>query len=130
MSTLHIYRVAKTFGDSVALHEISLSVGDGEFVTLLGPSGCGKTTLMRIIAGITQPDGGTIRVDDRNIHSLPPEKRNIGLVFQSYAIFPHMTVAANMGFGLKMRGVPRPEAEERSYQLESRSQYQLVFLDK
>lgn len=113
MSTLYIDGVSKSFGDSVALHKISLSVSDGEFVTLLGPSGCGKTTLMRIIAGITQPDGGTIRVNDRDVHTLPPEKRNIGLVFQSYALFPHMTVAANVGFGLKMRGVPRGEADER-----------------
>ena len=113
MSTLHIDGVAKTFGGTVALHEVSLHVGDGEFVTLLGPSGCGKTTLMRIIAGITQPDGGAIRVDGRDIHTLPPEKRNLWLVVQSYALFPHMTVAANVGFGLKMRGVPRAEADQR-----------------
>jgi putative spermidine/putrescine transport system ATP-binding protein len=113
VSTLHIDGVAKTFGDTTALHQLSLHVADGEFVTLLGPSGCGKTTLMRIIAGITAPDGGTVRVDGRDIHMLPPEKRNIGLVFQSYALFPHMTVAANVGFGLRMRGIPRPEAEAR-----------------
>jgi len=113
VSTLDIDGVAKSFGDTTALHRISLHVADGEFVTLLGPSGCGKTTLMRIIAGITPPDGGTIRVNGRDIHILPPEKRNIGLVFQSYALFPHMTVAANVGFGLKMRGIAGPAAEAR-----------------
>ncbi len=113
MSRLYIDGVAKSFGDAVALHEVSLHVDDGEFVTLLGPSGCGKTTLMRIVAGITQPDRGSIRIDDRVIHSLPPERRNIGLVFQSYALFPHMTVAANVGFGLKMRGIPRADADAR-----------------
>lgn len=110
---MQIDGVAKSFGDTVALHEVSLHVENGEFVTLLGPSGCGKTTLMRIVAGITQPDRGSIRVDGRAIHALPPERRNIGLVFQSYALFPHMTVAANVGFGLKMRGIPRAEAEAR-----------------
>lgn len=113
MSRLHIEGVAKNFGDTIALHELNLHVDDGEFVTLLGPSGCGKTTLMRIVAGISQPDRGRIRIDDRAIHGLPPEKRNIGLVFQSYALFPHMTVAANVGFGLKMRGIPRAEADRR-----------------
>ena len=113
MSTLQLDGVAKTFGDTTALHKVSLHVADGEFVTLLGPSGCGKTTLMRIIAGITQPDCGTIRVGGHEIHMLPPEKRNIGLVFQSYALFPHMTVAANVSFGLKMRGIPRDVAEAR-----------------
>lgn len=113
MSVLHIDGIAKTFGDTTALHEISLRVTDGEFVTLLGPSGCGKTTLMRIIAGITQPDRGAIRIDGRDIQTLPPERRNIGLVFQSYALFPHMTVAANVGFGLKMRGIPAAEADRR-----------------
>jgi putative spermidine/putrescine transport system ATP-binding protein len=114
MSTLEIDGVAKTFGGTTALcMRYRLSWADGEFVTLLGPSGCGKTTLMRIIAGITPPDGGTIKVDGRDIHKLPPERRNIGLVFQSYALFPHMTVAANVGFGLKMRGIPRVEAEAR-----------------
>ncbi|MBY4893521.1 ABC transporter ATP-binding protein [Rhodobacteraceae bacterium N5(2021)] len=113
MSTLHLDGIAKSFGDATALHALSLSVADGEFVTLLGPSGCGKTTLMRIIAGITQPDRGEIRIDGRAIHALPPERRNIGLVFQSYALFPHMTVAANVGFGLKMRGIARADADAR-----------------
>ncbi|MFC7554313.1 ABC transporter ATP-binding protein [Pseudoroseomonas wenyumeiae] len=82
---------------------------DGEFVCLLGPSGCGKTTTLRIIAGFEQADAGRLTLDGADITRLPPEKREIGVVFQSYALFPHKTVAENIGFGLKMRGRPKAE---------------------
>jgi putative spermidine/putrescine transport system ATP-binding protein len=113
MSTIEINDVAKTFGDVTAVAPLDLKVGDGEFLTLLGPSGCGKTTLMRMIAGITLPDRGSIKIAGRDVAALPPERRNVGLVFQSYALFPHMTVGANVGFGLKMRRVSKAETTER-----------------
>jgi putative spermidine/putrescine transport system ATP-binding protein len=113
MSQITLTGIAKAYGTSVAIAPMDLTVADGEFLTLLGPSGCGKTTLMRMIAGITLPDQGAIRINGRDMAALPPEKRNVGLVFQSYALFPHMTVAANVGFGLKMRRIARDAAAER-----------------
>ena len=106
MADAVITGLRKTFGPTVAVADFSLHVAEGEFVALLGPSGCGKTTVMRMIAGITQPDRGEISVAGQRIETLMPERRNIGLVFQSYALFPHMTVARNVAFGLRMRGVP------------------------
>lgn len=105
MAAIELTGLTKRYGGAFAVAPLDLSVGDGEFLTLLGPSGCGKTSLMRMIAGITKPDGGQITVAGRAMDGLPPERRNIGLVFQSYALFPHMSVAANVAFGLKMRGV-------------------------
>jgi len=113
MSQITLTGIAKAYGTSVAIAPMDLTVADGEFLTLPGPSGCGKTTLMRMIAGITLPDQGAIRINGRDMAALPPEKRNVGLVFQSYALFPHMTVAANVGFGLRMRGIARDAAAER-----------------
>jgi putative spermidine/putrescine transport system ATP-binding protein len=113
MPAIQISGLTKRYGEAVAVAPLDLSVGDGEFLTLLGPSGCGKTTLMRMIAGITQPDGGTVVIAGRSMDGLPPERRNVGLVFQSYALFPHMTVAANIAFGLKMRRVSRAETARR-----------------
>jgi len=113
MTHIDLTGLTKTFGSVTAVAPMSLSVAKGEFLTLLGPSGCGKTTLMRMIAGITLPDRGEIRIAGRDVASLPPERRNVGLVFQSYALFPHMTVQANVGFGLRMRRVGRAEAAER-----------------
>src|SRR6202000_1983496 len=88
---------------------VSLDIADGEFLVLLGPSGCGKTTTLRIVAGFIEPTSGSVRLGDNDITELPPWKRNAGLVFQSYALFPHMTVAENVGFGLEMRKVPKAE---------------------
>jgi putative spermidine/putrescine transport system ATP-binding protein len=113
MAELSLTSIRKTFGDATAVETLDLSIANGEFLTLLGPSGCGKTTILRMIAGIAMPDAGEIRIGGRRVDGLPPEGRNVGLVFQSYALFPHMTVAANVGFGLKMRKVPRREAEDR-----------------
>jgi putative spermidine/putrescine transport system ATP-binding protein len=101
-------------GDRVAaLDGLTLDVERGEFVALLGPSGCGKSTALNCIAGLLELSGGTIHLDDTRIDGLAPERRNFGMVFQNYALFPHMTVRKNVGFGLRMRGVPRAEAERR-----------------
>ncbi|HEY4201627.1 MAG TPA: ABC transporter ATP-binding protein [Devosiaceae bacterium] len=102
--SVHLEHVLKRFGAYVAISDLSLDVAAGEFVTLLGPSGCGKTTTLRMIAGLMPQDGGEIRFGARRVDLLPANKRNVGLVFQNYALFPHMTVAENVGFGLRMRG--------------------------
>ena len=99
----------KTYGDFTAVNGISLTINQGEFFTLLGPSGCGKTTLLRMIAGFNTVDGGEIRFDDQVINNLPAHKRDIGMVFQNYAIFPHLNVADNVAYGLKARHVPKNE---------------------
>ncbi|MDQ2962959.1 MAG: ABC transporter ATP-binding protein [Pseudomonadota bacterium] len=96
-----------------ALNELTLTVKRGEFICLLGPSGCGKSTALNCIAGLMQLSGGSIWLDEQRIDTLPPEKRGFGMVFQNYALFPHMTVAKNIGFGLKMRGVPQAESAPR-----------------
>ncbi len=103
MAGLTIRRAQKSFGTTAAVHEFSLDIADGEFVTLLGPSGCGKTTLLRLIAGLETLSGGEIVLDGRPIHDLPPPARNIAMVFQSYALYPHKTVAANIAFPLLMQ---------------------------
>jgi putative spermidine/putrescine transport system ATP-binding protein len=96
--------VAKRFGATQVLHELSLAVAGGEFVSLLGPSGCGKTTLLRLVAGLAHADAGRITVGGRDITALPAHKRNVGVVFQNYALFPHLNVAANVAFGLRAQG--------------------------
>ncbi|MCX7938405.1 MAG: ABC transporter ATP-binding protein [Thermoflexales bacterium] len=113
MAYLELHRLRKTFGDAVAVEDFSLSVAQGEFIAFLGPSGCGKTTTLRMIAGLEQPDAGTILLNGRDITHLPPNKRNVGMVFQSYALFPNMTVAQNIGYGLRVAGKPRAEIEQR-----------------
>jgi spermidine/putrescine ABC transporter ATP-binding subunit len=99
----------KTFGSVVACDGIDLEVRPGEFVTLLGPSGSGKTTTLRMVAGFTAPSGGSIEIDGRDMTRVPPHRRNVGMVFQNYALFPHMTAAQNIAFPLQMRGVPRSQ---------------------
>ena len=99
--------------DDFALNIERLKANDGEFLTLLGPSGCGKTTTLRIIAGLERPDSGEVLFDGRKVNDLPPYERNIGIVFQDYALFPHMTVFKNIAFGLEMRKLPRAEIERR-----------------
>ncbi|WP_216851175.1 ABC transporter ATP-binding protein, partial [Acidisphaera sp. L21] len=101
---LRLTTVRKLFNGTAAVDGISLDVAPGEFVTLLGPSGCGKTTTLNLVAGFEQPDGGSIQLAGRPVERLPPFRRDIGLVFQDYALFPHMSVAQNVGFGLRMRG--------------------------
>ena len=109
-----ISHLVKKYGAFTALSDVSLTVGAGEFLTLLGPSGSGKTTLLMSLAGFADPDSGSIRIGDREIMGVEPHKRNIGMVFQSYALFPHMTVGENVAYPLKLRGVGRADREERS----------------
>jgi ABC-type Fe3+/spermidine/putrescine transport system ATPase subunit len=108
-----IDRVSRSFGSVKAVDRVELTVGDGEFFTLLGPSGCGKTTLLRMIAGFCELDSGEIRFGERRIDGLAAHRRDIGMVFQNYAVFPNLTVAGNVAYGLKARGVAGAELERR-----------------
>src|SRR6476659_4442960 len=110
---LRIERLSRIFGSVAALKEVNLAIRQGEFIALLGPSGCGKSTTLNIIAGLLPATGGGIWLDDRRIDRLRPEERGFGMVFQNYALFPHMSVRKNIGFGLAMRGVAKAEAERR-----------------
>ena len=112
MAEILIDRITKTYsgGKSPAVDDVSLSIRDREFMVLLGPSGCGKTTLLRMVAGLEYPDVGRILIGDRDVTDLPPRQRHIAMVFQSYAVFPHMSVFDNIGFGLKMQHRPANEA--------------------
>ena len=116
--TISARNVVKAFGQGAAavraLDDVSLDIRRGEFFTLLGPSGCGKTTLLRLIAGFEMPTGGTILLDGVDITTLPPNRRPVNTVFQSYALFPHLTVAQNVAFGLEMLGKPKPEVKART----------------
>lgn len=112
MSTLTFKNVTKRFGRSVvAVKNFSLHVHDGEFLVLLGPSGCGKTTAMRMVAGLEEVTEGTILIDDEDITDLPPRRRNVSMVFQNYAVWPHMTVYDNIAYALKLRRMPKVEMD-------------------
>ena len=113
MADIKIENVTKTFGNFVAVDNVSLTIEDQEFVVLLGPSGCGKTTLLRAVAGLGMADSGRISIGGRDVTYLPPRERNISMVFQSYAIFPHMKVYDNIAFGLKMRKTDKAEIDRR-----------------
>src|SRR6188768_4083113 len=113
MSRVDVDRVSKRYGQVIALDEITLTFADGEFFGLLGPSGSGKTTLLRAIAGFITPDSGSISFDGERVENVAVHRRGIGMVFQSYALFPHLTVTENIAFGLDVRGVARQEAAKR-----------------
>jgi len=113
MAKVSIERLKKQFGGSVAVSDFSLDIADGELVAFLGPSGCGKTTTLRMIAGFIEPTAGIIRIGDTDVTPLPVHKRDTGMVFQRYALFPHMTVAENVSFGLEMHKVPAAERDAR-----------------
>jgi len=113
MVKIRLDNVTKRFGSVVAVDNLSLEVGRGEFFTLLGPSGCGKTTVLRIVAGFYTPDEGRVFFDDKDVTTLPPFKRNTGMVFQTYALWPHMSVFDNVAYGLRVRKVPRSEIRKR-----------------
>jgi putative spermidine/putrescine transport system ATP-binding protein len=113
MAFLDIQHLEKSFGATRVVKDFNLSIEKGEFISLLGPSGCGKTTVLRMVAGFETPSAGVIRIGDQDVVNLRPNQRNIGMVFQSYALFPNLTVAQNVGFGLRVAGVAKPEIDTR-----------------
>lgn len=113
MSSVRLESVSKVYAEGGGVRDFSVVIEQGEFFALLGPSGCGKTTTLRMIAGLEAPDTGTIWFGDRNVTALPPEKRNAAMVFQSYALFPHMNVFDNVAFGLRARKMPRDQIRPR-----------------
>ena len=113
MASVEIVDVRKSYGDQEVIHGVSIAIMDGEFVALVGPSGCGKSTLLRMIAGLEEISGGDVRIGDKVVNGLPPKDRDIAMVFQNYALYPHKTVAENMGFALKLRKTPRAEIDSR-----------------
>jgi thiamine transport system ATP-binding protein len=118
VSEIHLDSVSKRYGETTALSEVDVDVADGEFFTLVGPSGCGKTTTLRLVAGFESPTTGQIRFDDDDVSGVPPEARGVGVVFQNYALFPHMSVAENVGYGLRFADPPAGETtSERVEQL-------------
>ncbi len=113
MASVAIRDVRKSFGATGVIHGVNISIDDGEFVVLVGPSGCGKSTLLRMIAGLENITGGEISIGDRVVNKVPPKERDVAMVFQNYALYPHMTVAANMAFSMKLRGAPQSEIDTR-----------------
>ena len=113
MASVTIRDVHKAFGSTAVIHGIDVGIADGEFVVLVGPSGCGKSTLLRMIAGLENITSGEIFIGDRVVNLLPPKERDVAMVFQNYALYPHMTVAANLGFSLKLRGAAKQEIGAR-----------------
>lgn len=113
MSHFEISKLCKQYGENVIVDHLDLSIKEGEFISLLGPSGCGKTTTLRMIAGLLKPTSGSIKLGEKELSSIPTHKRNIGLVFQNYSLFPHLTVFNNIAFGLKRRKVPVSEIKQR-----------------
>jgi len=113
MASVEIRDVRKAFGTTRVIHGVSIDISDGEFVILVGPSGCGKSTLLRMVAGLESITGGEILIGNRVVNNVPPKERDIAMVFQNYALYPHMTVADNMAFSLKLRNAPKTEVEQR-----------------
>jgi multiple sugar transport system ATP-binding protein len=113
MASVSLRDVRKAFGVAQVIHGVDIGIGDGEFVVLVGPSGCGKSTLLRMIAGLENITSGEIRIGERIVNHVPPKERDVAMVFQNYALYPHMTVAANMGFSLRLRGAPKTEIDGR-----------------
>lgn len=115
--SIHIKNAVKYYGTNAVVDDVSLDIQDGEMFVLLGPSGSGKSTLLRMIAGLSQTDAGTIILHGRDVTALPPQKRGTGFVFQNYALFPHMTVAQNIAFGLEVQRVAKPQRDARVREL-------------
>src|SRR5512135_1380684 len=113
MAGIRFQSIRKVYGKVIASNDVSLEIKDGEFMVLLGPSGCGKTTLLRCLAGLEHVDGGRVLIGDRDVTDLPPRDRKIAMVFQSYAVFPHLTVFDNIAFGLQMQNRPKSEIKRR-----------------
>src|SRR2546423_14630458 len=114
MAAIELENVTKEFaGGVVAVDDVSLTIADGEFMVLVGPSGCGKSTLLRMIAGLEEVTEGSISIGDRDVTEVPPQKRDIAMVFQDYALYPHMTVRENLAYGLKLKKMPKLEWRRR-----------------
>src|SRR5438309_3917694 len=113
MATVTYDHVTKKFGEVTAVDDLNIAVRDGEFLVLVGPSGCGKTTALRMLAGLEEQTTGDIRIGERVVNDVPPKDRDIAMVFQNYALYPHMSVYDNIAFGLKLRGMPKQEIERR-----------------
>ncbi len=114
---VHIKEISKRFGNAVAIENLSLDIAQGEFVTFLGPSGCGKSTTLRILGGFEKPDSGSVILNGKNVTHLPPEKRQVNMVFQDYALFPHMTVGQNIGFALELKGLTKTAIKARQKEI-------------
>ena len=113
MASVAIHDIRKAFGATQIIHGVDIAIGDGEFVVLVGPSGCGKSTLLRMVAGLENITSGEIRIGHRVVNNLPPKERDVAMVFQNYALYPHMTVAANMSFSMRLRRAPKAEIDAR-----------------
>ena len=113
MASVTLQELSKRFDKVTAVNQINLDIPDKEFVVFVGPSGCGKTTTLRMIAGLEETSDGTILIGERVVNDVPPKDRNIAMVFQNYALYPHMDVYKNMAFGLKLRRTPKPEIDRR-----------------
>src|SRR5512133_3043150 len=113
MASVTFEHVNKKFGDFTAIQDLNIEIEDKEFLVLVGPSGCGKTTALRCLAGLEEVTGGTVKIGDRVVNDIAPKGRDIDMVFQSYALYPHMTVFDNMAFGLKLRRLPKAEIQKR-----------------
>src|SRR3990170_1267780 len=113
MASVTLKRVTKWYGDVVAVNDVTIEVQDKEFLVLVGPSGCGKSTTLRLVAGLEDVSAGEIAIGDRLVNDVPPKDRDIAMVFQSYALYPHMSVFYNMAFGLRMHSTPREEIQRR-----------------
>ena len=113
MAQIHLKTLTKSYGDTEVLHDVGGEIADGEFVVIVGPSGCGKSTLLRMIAGLETVTSGEVWIGDRNVNDLEPANRDIAMVFQNYALYPHMSVAQNMAYGLKIRKLPKAEIDQR-----------------
>ena len=114
MTGVNLNNVIKKYGETQVIHGVDLQIEDGEFCVFVGPSGCGKSTLLRMIAGLEETTGGSMSIGDRDVTDMDPSQRGVAMVFQTYALYPHMTVEENMGFGLKMNGVPKTIVKEKS----------------
>ena len=113
MATVTFDHVWKRYGDVVAVNDLSLDIQDEEFLVLVGPSGCGKTTALRMVAGLEEITEGTVKISERVVNDLAPKDRDVAMVFQSYALYPHMSVYDNLAFGLKLRKIPKADIDKR-----------------
>ena len=130
MASVAIRDVRKAFGAVQVIHGVDIAIDDGEFVVLVGPSGCGKSTLLRMIAGLENITGGEIRIGERVVNNVPPKERDIAMVFQNYALYPHMTVADNMSFSMRLRGAPKAGDRRRGSSAPPRSSASTALLDR